>query len=192
LGLWDTIKSVGWLNLKARIEIARWPFAGNIANVQTARHALAIDERRRPFAEYRFARSPGAGVGPDFQELWLAGVHGDVGGQCRDDCRLPDIAFSWMVHEARAAGMDVDETKYTRMVGVGLGEGLPPDRALGVITPNTKWWRLAGGWRPRPIRSDDAMHPSVIDRIEGLRGSLKPYRPVNLPDALVSGDRSRE
>jgi hypothetical protein len=40
------LKSVGWLNLKARIELARWPFTANIANVEIARHALAIDERR--------------------------------------------------------------------------------------------------------------------------------------------------
>jgi len=183
LGLWDTVKSVGWLNLKARIEMARWPFTANIANVQTARHALAIDERRRPFAEYRIYAASDAT--PDFQELWFAGVHGDVGGQCRDDCRLPDVTFSWLVNEAHAAGMDVDEAKYRRMVGAGLGEELPPDRALGVIVPNPGWWRLAAGWRPRPIRPDDAVHPSVISRIEGLRNTDRPYRPANLPEQLT-------
>ena len=29
VGLWDTVKFVGWLNLKARIEVARWPFTAN-------------------------------------------------------------------------------------------------------------------------------------------------------------------
>jgi uncharacterized protein (DUF2235 family) len=183
LGVWDTVKSVGWLNLKARIEMARWPFTANIANVQTARHALAIDERRRPFAEYRIRAA--ADATPDFQELWFAGVHGDVGGQSRADDRLPDIPFSWLVTEAHAAGMDVDEAKYRRMVGVDLGEELPPDRALGVIKPNSKWWVLAGGWRPRPIRPDDVVHPSVLSRIEGLRGTAHPYRPKNLPEALT-------
>ena len=80
LGVWDTVKFVGWLNLKAQIEVARWPFTANVANVATARHAIAIDERRCPYAEYRvdeeaLAASPGR-----FQELWFAGVHGDIGG----------------------------------------------------------------------------------------------------------------
>ena len=81
--------------------------------------------------------------------------------------------------------MDVDEAKYRRMVGAGLGEELPPDRALGVIVPNPGWWRLAGGWRPRPIRPDDVMHPSVISRIEALRNTDRPYRPANLPEQLT-------
>jgi hypothetical protein len=47
----------------------RWPFTANIANVEIARHALAIDERRRPFAEYRFSPDAVSGVGGNFQEM---------------------------------------------------------------------------------------------------------------------------
>ena len=36
LGVWDTVKFVGWLNLKAQVEVARWPFTANVANVATA------------------------------------------------------------------------------------------------------------------------------------------------------------
>src|SRR5262249_46485190 len=100
LGVWDTVKFVGWLNIKARIEVARWPSTANVANVATARHALAIDERRRPYAEYRFKPEAVAAAKGRLQELWFAGVHGDIGGQNRDDDRLPDVAFSWMVKEA--------------------------------------------------------------------------------------------
>lgn len=186
LGVWDTVKFVGWLNIKARIEVARWPFTANVANVATARHALAIDEHRRPFAEYRFKTEAVAAAQGTLQELWFAGVHGDIGGQNRDDDRLPDIAFSWMVKEAAAEGLRVDPRRYRRLVAVDIGGDLPADRALGVIRPNTPWWWLAGGWRPRPIRPDDELHPSVRYRIEATKNDAPPYRPTNLPINLVS------
>ncbi len=154
LGVWDTVKSVGWLNGRARWEVARWPFTANIDRVQAARHALAIDERRRPFAEYRFG---GKGLEDrDVQEVWFAGVHGDIGGECRDDNRLPDIALDWMIQEAHTAGIRIDHNAYRRSLGIKFGTPLPDDRALGVITPNAKQWRLARGWRPRLVRPDDA------------------------------------
>jgi uncharacterized protein (DUF2235 family) len=177
LGVWDTVKFVGWLNLKARIEVARWPFTANIANVETARHALAIDERRRPFAEYRIKPETVAGAGSAFQEVWFAGVHGDVGGQCRDNDRLPDITFSWMVKEADRAGFRVDKAKYRRLLKVTFDDALPPELALGVIQPNAKVWRLALGWRTRTIRPDDALHPSVRYRLAAMGDE---YRPKNL------------
>jgi uncharacterized protein (DUF2235 family) len=185
LGVWDTVKFVGWLNLKARIEVARWPFTANLDNVATARHALAIDERRRPFAEYRFKPGAVAASGGQFQELWFAGVHGDIGGQNRDDDRLPDIAFSWMVKQAVAEGFAVDPKRYRRLVEVKFDDDLPVDRALGVILPNSRWWRLARGWRSRPIRGDDELHPSVRYRIEATKDDAKPYRPKNLPPKLL-------
>lgn len=187
LGVWDTVKSVGWLNVKARIEVARWPFTANIANVETARHALAIDERRRPFAEYRFSPAAVAGAAGGYQEMWFAGVHGDIGGQNRDDDRLPDIAFTWMVKEAHAAGLRVDEAKFRRLVGVKFDEELPADRSLGVIRPNARAWQLAWGWRPRQIRPDDAIHPSVVYRIYATRNSARPYLPPNLPGPAAVG-----
>jgi uncharacterized protein (DUF2235 family) len=186
VGVWDTVKFVGWLNLRARIEVARWPFTANVANVATARHALAIDERRRPYAEYRLTAEAVAASNGRLQELWFAGVHGDIGGQNRDDDRLPDVAFSWMVHEALAEGLAVDAKRYRHLVGVNIGDDLPADRALGVIVPNNGWWVLARGWRPRPILPDDDLHPSVRYRIEATKGDSKPYRPKNLPTNLWS------
>lgn len=173
LGVWDTVKSVGWLDIRGRFEVARWPFTANIDNVATARHALAIDERRRPFAEYRFA---GAGLDDrDVQEMWFAGVHGDIGGKSRPDTRLPDVALAWMIDEAVVAGIRIDPRAYRRALGVALGERLPDDRALGKIVPNDEKWRVAGGWRPRVLRPDDLVHPSVAVRIEATKDDAEPY-----------------
>lgn len=52
------------------------------------------------------------------------------------------------------------------------------DRALGVIHPNEKAWWLLGGWRTRPVRPTDSVHPSVRYRIEHTAGGDNPYGPA--------------
>ncbi|HQR27906.1 MAG TPA: DUF2235 domain-containing protein [Nocardioides sp.] len=176
LGVWDTVKSVGWLNWRARVEQVRWPFTARITNVGTARHAMAIDERRRPYGVYRFDADAVAESAGRFQEMWFAGVHSDVGGQFPDDHALSDLAFAWMVDEAVAAGLRVDPQAYRRQVGVRYGEPLPPERALGRIHATGGAWSLLG-WRTRTIRPGDAVHPSVQVRMERTRDDRAPYLP---------------
>lgn len=176
LGVWDTVKSVGWLNWKARFEQARWPFTAKIQNVEIARHAMAIDERRRPFPVYRFDPALVAGSQGRLQEVWFAGVHSDVGGQFEDH-RLSDIALDWMVREAALAGMRVDEKAYKRLLGHAWDKPAPADLALGEIHANAGVWGLAGGWQGRTILPGDAVHPSVHQRIDATRHSAHPYRP---------------
>ena len=175
LGVWDTVKSVGWLNWKARIEQARWPFTARITNVAVARHALAIDEGRRPYKEYRFDADAVARSEGRYQEVWFAGVHSDVGGQYPDDHRLSDIAFAWMVDEAIGAGLLVDEKAYRRLLGVRIGQPLPEGHAKGTSHRAGPVWRLLGT-RRRPVLTGDRVHPSVRVRIERDPS----YRP-NLP-----------
>lgn len=183
LGLWDTVKSVGWLNARAQFEQARWPFTRKAPNVATGRLALALDETRRPYGEYRFdpkeiIEHPGR-----LAEMWFAGVHSDVGGQFPDDHRLSDIALGWMADEAIGAGLRIDEDTYQKLLGIAPGEPLPADHALGKIHTNSTWWAAAGGWHHRPIRPGDQLHPSVRHRIDVTADSQHPYRPElrNLP-----------
>jgi hypothetical protein len=157
--------------------MARWPFTRRITNVEIARHALALDERRRPFKEYRFNEQAVADTGGRYKEMWFAGVHSDVGGQFPKDHQLSDIALAWMVEEAHAAGLGVNPKRYERLLGVCLGEPLPDERALGQIHTNGWEWFLAGGWRNRAVRPDDVLHPSVLLRIEQTAHDGKPYRP---------------
>lgn len=174
LGVWDTVKSVGWLNWKARVEQAQWPFTARISNVEIARHAMALDERRRPFPVYRFDPDLVSASDRRLQEVWFAGVHSDVGGQFEDH-QLSDIAFDWMVGEAAAAGLLVDPKAYKRLLGVKHGTELPAERALGPIHPNGRGWALAGGWRGRRVRRTDTLHPSVEHRIAATAGTATPY-----------------
>jgi uncharacterized protein (DUF2235 family) len=177
LGLWDTVKSVGWLNARARFEQAQWPFTRVVTNVVNGRLALAIDENRRPYGEYRFDPNEVA-KRPGLREVWFAGVHSDVGGQFPDDHKLSDIALGWMADEAVAAGLRVDEPTYQKLVGVPPGTPLPPAYPLGKIHTNSLWWAVAGfGWHHRTIRQDDHVHPSVRQRIKDTANSRHPYRP---------------
>lgn len=167
LGLWDTVKSVGWFNLKARFDQAHWPFTHKVPNVRHGRLALALQEKRRFYAAYRFDPAEVARPDRNLKELWFTGVHSDVGGYFRDDHSLSDIAFHWMVGEAADCGLDVDPQAYKRALGVEFGAPLPDDRALGRVHENGISWFFAGlGWRRRVPKRGDAFHPSVALRDE--------------------------
>ena len=173
LGVWDTVKSVGWLNWRAQLEQARWPFTRRAPNVRRVRHAIAIDEWRTPYAEYRF--TPSHPQRPEhLREVWFAGVHSDVGGTFPDDHRLSDIALKWMVDEAAEAGLRVDPKAYRKVLGVEFGADLPPDSVEGHVHANGAAWRVLGR-RRRRIGATDEVHPSVHRRVAALRGTDRPY-----------------
>ncbi|MBW9095344.1 DUF2235 domain-containing protein [Microbacterium jejuense] len=182
LGVWDTVKSVGWFNLRARFEQVRWPFTRNVDGVRTGRLALALDENRRAFTEYRFgADKEGVRVVDDprrdLQEMWFAGVHSDIGGQYEDDHGLSDISLEWMTAEAVAAGLRIDPRAYDRLLGVTGGAPVPAERAEGRIHRHQWYWAIAGlGWRRRHPARADQLHPSVQRRVDATAASARPYR----------------
>jgi uncharacterized protein (DUF2235 family) len=175
LGVWDTVKSVGWLNWKAQLEQARWPFTRKVPNVRSGRHALAIDERRRPYREYRFDPEELAKPGGRLQEKWFAGVHSDVGGVFLDDHRLSDIALKWMIDEATKAGLRVDPEAYEDELGVAPGAELDGEPWLGTIHRNSPIWAALGRHRRRV--EPGGLHESVAARIRATSAHAQPYRP---------------
>lgn len=178
LGVWDTVKSVGWLNWRARYEQAHWPFTRRLPNVACGRHALALDERRRHYEEYRFDPAQVAAGNGRLREVWFAGVHSDVGGAPPDDHRLSDIALKWVVDDAIAAGLRVDEDVYRQRITVPPGQDLPADHALGRLHPNKPVWAILGvGWHRRTVDERDEVHPSVHHRVDASRSDPDPYRP---------------
>ncbi|MBO9522999.1 MAG: DUF2235 domain-containing protein [Nocardioidaceae bacterium] len=181
LGLWDTVKSVGWLNAKARFEQAHWPFTRKVSNVAVGQHAMSLDENRGPFAAYRFDPDQVAERDGALEELWFPGVHSDVGGQYADH-RLSDLALTWMAGEAAKAGLAVDAARYTELLGVAPGMALPASYAIEGKIHRHPWpWVLAGpGWRPRKPRPGDGFHESVQQRIDGTAGTARPYRPKGI------------
>ncbi len=181
LGLWDTVKSVGWLNVKAQFEQAHWPFTRKVSNVAVGRHAMSLDENRAPFGVYRFDATQVAERGGALAEVWFPGVHCDVGGLYPEH-RLADLSLEWMVTEAAAAGLAVDARRYKKTLGVAPDLALPAAYAVDGEIHHHRWpWALAGpGWRPRVPRPGDTFHPSVQHRVDGTAGSPDPYRPGGL------------
>jgi hypothetical protein len=71
--------------------------------VLNAFHALAIDERRRPFRPTLWEQNPDA-QGQTLEQVWFAGVHSDVGGGY-SDTGLSEIPLLWMAEKARGCGL---------------------------------------------------------------------------------------
>jgi uncharacterized protein (DUF2235 family) len=157
VGLWDTVKAAG--NLGRQL---RWPYTRQLPHAAAIRHAVSIDEKRRPFTEY-LVHSPDdkhllVCKDQDLLEVWFAGVHSDVGGMFATGTRLSDIPFKWMADEAVAHGLLVrkkaynDESKLT---------GVDP---AGPVHKMNGWWRLLGPGS-RAVPEEAKIHASVEDRI---------------------------
>ena len=188
LGVWDTVKTIGWLNLKAQFEQARWPSTRRILNVEIARHAMALDEKRRPYPVYRFDQDAVAASEGRYVEQWFAGVHSDVGGQY-DDHRLSDIAFGV---DGRRGGRGGARGRRRRPSSGSpasrSASRCPADRLQGTVHTNGDVWGLLGGWKPRQVLPGDLVHPSVRRQDRRVRRHRPPLRPTahGFPDRTTA------
>ena len=170
VGVWDTVGALGIPFSLMGLFDGNDEFYDNRLgdNVATARHALAIDERREDFAPTLWQ----ARAGLDLKQVWFAGCHGDVGGGHAPDpdgsC-IADVALKWMLDEAVAAELAVEGHVVDAMTDGTLAR---------IHRSRVKLFRL----RPAVDRSLDppgirtSVHPSVRDRYS-QDGS---YRPANL------------
>jgi uncharacterized protein (DUF2235 family) len=152
MGVWDSVKAAGILRWNLR-----WPYTRQIPNVRTVRHAVSIDEKRRPYHEYLIQprQRPPA---PVVHEVWFAGVHSDVGGTFDDDPRLPQITLKWMVDGALDAGLILKKDAYRKSCCVAA------DNALGKVHRMGKIWAIMT-YRHRRVPAAALVHQSVQDRI---------------------------
>ncbi len=169
VGAWDTVGSYGipgWRTSRILHSFRDRELSGI---VRTARHALAIDERRNHFVPTLWEETdkPGQSV----EQRWFAGTHSGVGGGSLP-AGLADVALQWMRREAEAQGLLVD--------GALLDDRIKPD-PMARLVGNAWYWRLVGTlrWRrmfhPRYLPQDvDASAWQRLDKAE-LR-----YRPRNL------------
>lgn len=146
LGVWDTVGALGvpemtpfsgWLNREYDFHDPSLD-----AFVRSARHAVAIDERRELFPPVPFgdltALNEAAGYRNDdpkapYQERWFPGVHGSVGGG--GDIRgLSDDALAWVLTGAKRAGLRLDTAIGTRI------HGFMPDHLAPLVNEaHPKW-----------------------------------------------------
>jgi uncharacterized protein (DUF2235 family) len=98
IGVWDTVGALGIpVGLFDTFNHHKYGFHDMrlSARVKNAFHALAIDERRKPFAPTLWEQ-PKADLGTNWlEQAWFSGVHSNVGGGYADS-GLSDTAFMWM------------------------------------------------------------------------------------------------
>lgn len=152
VGIWDSVKAAGFLRWSVH-----WPFTRDLDKVAGIRHAVSIDEKRRPYHEYLVTRSE-RGV-QSLEELWFAGVHSDVGGGFEDGHPLSRISLKWIVDGAVTAGLLVDQASYRTACAVTAANADGPVHRMGRI------WALLT-YRRRPIPPGAQVHASVRQRAD--------------------------
>ncbi|OAX56914.1 hypothetical protein A6R73_01605 [Xanthomonas translucens pv. poae] len=182
MGLFDTVKSVGWV-----YDPVSLPFTRTNPDVLSIRHAVSIDERRAFFRQNLWSNEPKA------LEAWFAGVHADVGGGYEiSDSQLALVSLRWMIAEALANGLPFDPDRVHKILYEGqarpeptgprhdsmtsawkIAEWVP--RLIWVLKDGRGRWRLAIGAMPplgrprkRTIRPDTRFHESVAIRCKVL------------------------
>ena len=165
LGLWDTVKALGVVGIAPD-----WPYTRRLPNAAHIRHAISIDERRRPFSEYVVQTE----APETLEEAWFAGVHSDVGGTFADDPRLSTIALKWVLEGAVANGLRVDDKKVRAAF-----KKFSQEDAAGRAHANAWIWNVLIP-RRRPVPPKANVHASVRDRMARVPG----YRPELPGDAV--------
>jgi uncharacterized protein (DUF2235 family) len=190
IGVWDTVGSVGIIN-----QYRTYPYTAHNPEVAHVRHAVSIDERRSCFRQNLMAPA----AGQDVKNVWFAGAHSDVGGGYPPSgSGLAKVTFEWMMREAGAFGMHIDDAALQRELReTGAGPDPDADRheslkggwLLVELIPVRRfnWKTRAKEWRwalgaPRNIQRDAAephvlLHQSVVTRLR----DRPDYRPPNLP-----------
>ena len=144
IGVWDTVGALGIpIGLCRNVARSRFSFHAVTlgSHINYAYHALAIDERRRPFTPTLWL-DKNVTSGQKVEQIWFPGVHSNIGGGYVD-AGLSDRAFLWMCLKARSAGLGF-KAEYMnlrvtpnyhgelRNSNSGLYKALPPrTRAIG-------------------------------------------------------------
>lgn len=173
IGVWDTVGALGipvrGLRFVNRLMGLEFHDVKLSNYVDHAYHALAVDEKRKPFMPTLWQQQPHA-PGQKMEQVWFAGVHTNIGGGY-ENSGLSDIAFLWMKQKAEAAGLAFDED--------WIRDNIHPD-ALGELrNSSTGLYKLSSAYH-RPIgvklAGNESVHPETMARYKKDAG----YRPENL------------
>ena len=105
MGLWDTVDATLGIDVSETCP----------ANVASARHAVARDEKRRFYEYIPLFPMKDANGRQSVEELVFPGFHSDVGGYYEDNHAIADAALEWVAQGALRAGMDIDESRLRKL-----------------------------------------------------------------------------
>jgi uncharacterized protein (DUF2235 family) len=173
-------------------------------HVDIGLHAVAVDERRRPFVPTFWTAPKTKPPTTHVEQTWFAGVHCNIGGGYKD-AGLSDSALIWMI--ARMQALTALEFDIAR-----VKEVTRPDVKGNIEDSAEGWWIDETFPHGRVILSPDAIehglffntansneqhvnervHWSVIDRRVAasclMFGKAAKYTPDNVP-ATIPGDK---
>jgi uncharacterized protein (DUF2235 family) len=194
LCVWDTVGALGiptsgpvGMISKQRHEFHDVKLSSHVLN---AFHALAVDERRKPFAPALWeipADDPALASGQwTIEQRWFAGVHSNVGGGY-PDCGLSHLTLGWMAKKASACGLTFKPGFLDEVKQACTCEGV---RYESLST----YYKLLGELRrpllaPRvdkdkkPVKTFEVVDSSVAERCHATKPLVRPddkgYRPPN-------------
>jgi uncharacterized protein (DUF2235 family) len=192
LGIWDTVGALGipapLLGPVANLWNRKYRFHDTLLSslVKSARHAVALDERRVFYKPAlwdnleasrdheglnkgdRSARRP-------YQQVWFTGNHAIVGGSAPKARALTGQSLQWIAEGAQAAGLEIDMD--------GLLDRAPDPMANSHTLDQPPLLYLIAGnllkWRSGPGHAVD-LHASAAVRVKGRRD----YRPRALRNLM--------
>ena len=195
LGVWDTVGALGvppQFRLLAMLFNHRYQFhdAALSRSVAAARHAVAVDERRRSFTPTLWDNLDtlnGGAEGRDRRYLqeWFPGDHGSIGGG-GDIVGLSNIALLWIAEGAVAANLAFDADRLeafwrdTDMLAPLINQSAPPS----LVTRLTRLWS-----RDRDGPEDVT---DVSDAARGRWGRDPEYRPPTLSQVAGALNSDRQ
>ncbi len=209
VGVWDTVGSYGVPAGFGLTALARYISLVTLGfhdtsfgdHVEVGLHAVAIDERRRPFVPTFWTIKKGLEPKGHVEQTWFAGEHGNIGGG-EPDPRLSNETLIWMIARMQAlAGLEFDAEAV---------KAVASDANLdGEVYNSTKGWVIDELWpHLRKVLSPDAiMHGAFTSTADSSREHINervhwnaikkrgrrctvfgvtdvPYEPANLPQSI--------
>ncbi len=165
LGVWDTVGALGVpLTILKRLNRRRYEFHDVKLSrlVHRAFHAVSIDERRRPFEPTLWETQGDPRQIVD--QVWFAGVHGDVGGGYRER-GLADITLCWMKQRAEEAGIEFDNAYIASVLAGPLPEAYAAPIHNSLRGLYHLWWPLVRKMG-RHAKHCDAAADTAVRRLQ--------------------------
>lgn len=169
VGVWDTVGALGipiglFKGLNKKYQFHQVGLAKNIEN---AYHALAIDERRRPFQPSIWSLPDGSTQ--TLEQAWFPGVHSNIGGGYSQD-GLANGSLHWIKESAARHNLEFDE-RFLQHYRPWYKHELRKSMTL-------VYRLLIPGWRSigEVANSHEFVHESAYKRFDNVEG----YKPKNL------------
>lgn len=172
VGVWDTVGALG-VPLKLLNSIGRSKHRFHDvtlgAHIKHAYHAVAIDERRKPFKPTLWLNI-NLQANQKVEQVWFPGVHSNIGGGYVDS-GLSDRAFLWMCLKARDAGLAFNPPFMSRRVDPNYHGELRDSmtavyKALGPETRNIGETVTVGIGGSQPAFAGEFIHYSAKERFD--------------------------